>query len=321
MKLRASLLTLAVALLCLSNAWAAEPDWPKSIAIATASPGGTYYVYGQALADILSNELAIEVAAQATQGPTRNIILIETGHAALGLITMGIGWEAWNGSGEWTKGQRFRAMRALLPMYDSPFEIAVSKRLGLRSLDELTGKRIGAGPRGSTSGDYFPRIFDTLKIPALLVNGSVEEMMSKISAKQLDGVALATGVPVPALLELDQTEGMQFIPFTSDQIGILRQRMPELSDSVIRQGMYPSLTVEYQTIGLFNFVVAHKDLSDDLAYQIVKTTFDKHARLVQAHSAAKETIYENITRDTFLPIHPGAVRYYRELGIELANDR
>jgi TRAP transporter TAXI family solute receptor len=136
MKLRASLLTLAVALLCLSNAWAAEPNSPKSIAIATASPGGTYYVYGQALADILSKELAIEVAAQATQGPTRNIILIETGHAALGLITMGIGWEAWNGSGEWTKGQRFRAMRALLPMYDSPFEIAVSKRLGLRSLDE-----------------------------------------------------------------------------------------------------------------------------------------------------------------------------------------
>jgi hypothetical protein len=70
-----------------------------------------YYVYGQALADILGKELGIEVTAQATQGPTRNIILIETGHAGLGLITMGVGWEAWNGTGEWTKGKNFGPCR------------------------------------------------------------------------------------------------------------------------------------------------------------------------------------------------------------------
>lgn len=325
MKLRASALAFVAALLFMQNGWAAEPDWPKSIAIATASPGGTYYVYGQALARTLDDELGIEVTAEATQGPTRNIILIETGHAALGLITMGVGWEAWNGSGEWTKGERFRAMRALLPMYDSPFEIAVAKSLGLRSLDQLAGKRIGAGPRGSTSGDYFPRIFDTLKIPAVLVNGSVEQMMSEVSAKQLDGVVLATGVPVPALLELDQKEGMEFIPFTSDQIAILKQQMPELTDSVIPSGTYPSLMTEYQTVGLFNFVIAHKDIPNDLAYKIVKAAFDKRAQLIQAHSAAEETIPANIKYDAFLPIHPGAVRYYRELGINLAaviaNDR
>ena len=213
-------------------------------------------------AGILSGALGVEVTAQATQGPTRNIILIETGHAALGLITMGIGWEAWNGSGDWTQGRQFRALRAILPMYDSPFQMAVVKRLGVRSLDQLAGKRIGASPRGSTSGTYFPRIFEALGISAVFANGSVEEMMSQISAGQLDGVVLATGVPVPALFELDQKEGMAFIPFTSDQIGILKQRMPELSDSVIPNGTYPSLTVEYPTIGLFNFVVAHKDLPD-----------------------------------------------------------
>jgi TRAP transporter TAXI family solute receptor len=325
MKLRASLLALVAALLCLSNTWAAEPGRPKSIAIATASPGGTYYVYGQGLADILGSELGVEVTAQATQGPTRNIILIETGRAVLGLITMGIGREAWNGTGEWTKGQRFRSMRAILPMYDSPFEIAVAKRLGVRSVDQLAGKRIGAGPRGSTSGTYFPRIFEALAIPAVLANGSVEEMMLQISAGQLDGVVLATGVPVPALFELDQKEEMEFIPFTTDQIGILKQRMPELSDSVIPAGTYPSLRVEYHTVGVLNFVVAHKDLPDDLVYRIVKAAFDKHAQLVQTHSAAKETIPANIKHDTFLPIHPGAVRYYHELGIDLpavlANDR
>jgi uncharacterized protein len=324
MKLRASVLTFA-GLLCLSSAWAAEPGWPQSIAIATASPGGVYYVYGQALADILGKELGMEVTAQATQGPTRNIILIETGHAALGLITMGVAWEAWNGIGEWTKGQQFRAMRAILPMYDSPFHVAVAKRLGVASLEQLAGKRIGAGPRGGTSGTYFPRIFQTLEIPALPSYGSIEETMSQIATGQLDGVMLATGVPVPALFKLDQEQSMEYVPFSADQIKLLRQQMPELSDSTIASGTYPSLTADYHTVGLFNFVIANKDLPDDLVYRVVKATFDEHAKLVKAHPAAGETIPANISHDTFLLIHPGALRYYHDIGVDvpavLAGDR
>jgi uncharacterized protein len=322
---RVAILAFLAAVLCASSIWAAEPGWPKSLAIGTASPGGTYYVYGQALADILGKELGIEVTAQATQGSTRNIILIESRQAMLGLITMGIGWEAWNGTGEWTKGQRFRAMRAVLPMYDSPFQIAVPKRSGVKSLEELGGKRVGAGPRGGTSGTYASAFFKALGIPAILAYGSIEETASQITAAQLDGLVLATGVPVPALLELDQKERMEFIPLTAEQIKVLKQLAPELSDSTIPIGAYPSLTVDYLTVGVFNFVVAHKDLPEDLVYRMVKAVFDNHARLLKAHSAARETIPANINRDTFLPIHPGALRYYRETGVEvpaaLADDR
>ena len=317
MRLRIAVITAAAVLLWLPSARAAEPYWPKSIAIGTASPGGTYYVYGQALADTLSGALGIEVTAQATQGSTRNIILVETGHAALGLTTMGVGWEAWNGTGEWTKGQQFRSMRAILPMYDSPFQIAVARRSTIKSFEQLAGKRIGAGPRGGTSGTYLPRIFELLKIPAVLSYGSIEETMSQITAGRLDGVVLATGVPVPALYKLDQEQGMEYVPFTAEQIEILRHQIPELTDSTIASGAYPSLTVDYHTVGLFNFVVANKDLPEDLVYRIVKTVFDKHAQLVKAHSAATETIPANISRDTFLPIHPGALQYYREIGVDV----
>jgi hypothetical protein len=322
---RLSVLAFLAVILFVPAVGAREPGSPKSIAIGTASPGGVYYVYGQALADILSGELGIEVTAQATQGGTRNIILIETRQAMLGLITMGIGWEAWNGTGEWTKGQRFRAMRAILPMYDSPFQIAVAKRSEVKSLDQLAGKRLGAGPRGGTSGTYFPEIFKVLGIPAVLSYGSIEETTSQIRAGRLDGLVLATGVPVPALFDLDQKEAMGFIPFTSEQIKNLRQLKPELSDSLISSGTYPSLTGDYHTVWLFNFVVAHKDLPEDLVYRMVKAVFDNHARLLKAHSAAGETIPANINRDTFLPLHPGAIRYYREAGVDvpaaLAGDR
>jgi uncharacterized protein len=322
---RLSILAFLTVILFAPSIGAREPGWPKSIAIGTASPGGTYYVYGQALADILGKELGIEVTAEATQGSTRNIILIEKRQAMLGLITMGLGWEAWNGNGEWTKGQRFRAVRAILPMYDSPFQIAVAKRSGVKSLAELAGKRLGAGPRGGTSGTYAAAFFKALGIPVALSYSSIEETTSQITAGQLDGLFLATGVPIPALLGLDQKQGVEFIPFTAPQIKILQQAMPQLSDSMIPSGAYPSLTADYHTVGVFNFVVAHKDLPDDLVYRIVKAAYDRHAQLVHGHPAAKETLPANIKRDTFLPIHPGAVRYYREVGIDipavLAGDR
>jgi len=301
MKQRLSLLAFLTVLLFAPSLGAGEEGWPKSIAISTASPGGTYYVYGHALADILTGALGIEVSAEATQGSTRNIILLETGRAMLGMITMGIGWEAWNGTGEWTKGQRFRAMRAILPMYDSPFTIAVPKRLGLKSLSELAGKRLGVGPRAGTSGTYFPRIFEALGIPVTFVYGSLEEMASQVIGGQPDGVALATGVPVPALLGIEAKEPLEFILFTPEQLGTVMGLMLELSASTVPRGTYPSLTEDYQTVGHFNFVVAHKDLPGDLVYRAVKAVYDNHERLVRAHPAGRETVPANVTRDAFLP--------------------
>lgn len=317
MEQRLSVLVFLAIILVAPSIGAREPGWPKSIAIGTASPGGTYYVYGQALADILSSELGIEVTAEATQGSTRNIILLETGQATLGMITMGIGWEAWNGIGEWTKGRRFHAMRAILPMYDSPFTIAVPKYLGVRSLSELADKRLGAGPRAGTSGTYFPRIFEALGIPVTFIYGSLEEMASQVIGGQLDGVALATGAPVPALLELEAKEPLEFIQFTPEQLETLTGSMPELSATTLPRATYTSLTEDYPTLGQFNFVVAHKDLPEGLVYLAVKAVYDNHERLVRAHPAGLETIPANISRDTFLPLHPGAARYYRELGVVL----
>jgi uncharacterized protein len=317
MEQRLPVLGLLAVILFAPSLGAGESGWPKFIAIGTASPGGTYYVYGQALADILTGALGIEVSADATQGSTRNIILMETGQATLGMITMGLGWEAWNGTGEWTKGRRFRAMRAILPMYDSPFTIAVAKRLRVKLLSELAGKRLGAGPRAGTSGTYFPKMFKALGVPADFIYGSVEEMASQVIGGQLDGVALAAGVPVPALLEVEAKEPLQFIPFTPEQLATLMRLMPELSTSTLPRAAYSSLAEDYPTVGLFNFVVAHKDLPEDLVYRAVKAVYDNHERLVRAHSAGRETIPANVSRDTFLPLHPGAVRYYREIGVAL----
>ena len=83
----------------ISPSIAAEPNWPDQMTLGTASPGGTYYVYGEGVANILTRALDLPVVRQATEGPLQNIELMEAGQIQLGFVTMGVALQAWNASG------------------------------------------------------------------------------------------------------------------------------------------------------------------------------------------------------------------------------
>jgi hypothetical protein len=120
--LRLALLAAALAL-CAAPARAAEPDWPDQLRIGTASPGGTYYVYGEALAKILTRTLDLPVERLATEGPVQNIELMEAGEVKLGFVTIGVALQAWNGTGVWAGKKPARSMRVIFPIYDTPFQL------------------------------------------------------------------------------------------------------------------------------------------------------------------------------------------------------
>jgi TRAP transporter TAXI family solute receptor len=291
---------------------AQEVGSPRSIVLATGSPGGVYLVYGQALAPILSRALQIEVTVEPTQGAVQNVILLEKRETMLAFINVGPALQGWNGS-DWAKGTHYRAMRVMFPLYDTAFQFVAHNRVAAKSLDNFAGLRIGGGPRGGTSGAYVEQIFKVLGIPALVQHGAWDNLGQQLAERELDGAAAAIGAPFPALARLEQT--VDFIAPSPEQIAGIRKQLPEITPSTIAAGTYRSLVKDYPTIGLYNFAVAHKDLSEDLVYRIVKAAFDHHADLVKAHPVAKETVPENIERNTLFPLHPGALRYYREKGI------
>jgi TRAP transporter TAXI family solute receptor len=252
----------------------------------------------------------------ATQGSTQNIVLLEQHKATLGLATMGVVLQAWNGDG-WAKGTEHRSIRAIFPMYDSPFQFAAPKRLKLVSLDGFAGKRIGDGPNAGATHAYIPRIFNTLGIEATLRNGAFEDNVRQVVSGEIDGLAIFAGIPTTGLAELDAQVPLDYLQPSPDQIARVRKELPEISPSLVPAGTYPSLTTDYHTFGIYQFVVVNEDLPDDLVYKIVKAVFEHHQELVDAHPAAKDTSPANVDRDTFLPFHPGAVRYYREIGVDM----
>src|SRR5437016_13203229 len=123
----------------------------------------------------------------------------------LGFVTMGVALQGWNGI-DWAKGIRYRSMRVIFPMYDSAFQFATLKRLAIKSLDDLAGLRIGVGPRAGTSGTYVPEIFKLLGIAVDIRFVSIEQLALQMAEGKLDGGAIASVLPIPALAALDSTE-------------------------------------------------------------------------------------------------------------------
>jgi TRAP transporter solute receptor, TAXI family len=293
---------------------AATGERPRVLVIATGSPGGTYFAFGQALAKLLSNALDLPVIALPSEGSRETIQKIENGDAQLGFVTMGVALEAWNGSGDWTNGRRYRAMRALFPMYEGAFQFVTLADTPIRSLADTSGRRIGVGPKAGTTALYVPRFLSTLDIDARIVHGAWNEVVAQMERGDIDVLAVAGNVPFAAINDLAAKHKIAYVTPTREELLRLRLAFPELTAAVLPPGSYPSLLTPYQTVGVYNFAVGSRDLPDDLAYAIVNAVFTHHAELVDADPAAAATIPENFVHNTFLPFHPGALRFYADTG-------
>lgn len=308
----------ALAALSVSTAAVAQDKtgWPQGITLGTASVGGVYFVYGGVAATLMSQKAGINVSTQQTQGPNQNMILVNGKNIELGMVTMGVAINGWKGTG-WANGKQFKDVRAMFPMYDTPFSCVASERSGIKSFADLNGKNVGVGPRAGTPGTYFPLIFKALDIKVTVRNGGASDMASQLGDGLIDAFCFAAGNPIPAFSEIEAQRPVTFFAFTPEEIAKVRQAIPEVAVTVIPAGTYRTQKADMNTVGLFNFAVAHKDLPDSLVYELTKAIMENNAEMVQGHAAAKESFPANAIKNDFLTFHPGAVKYFKEKGIAL----
>ena len=306
-----TLASLSPTLLLAPALQAREAHWPSSLVIGTASPGGTYEAYGEALARLLTRHLNILVTARTTEGPTENLKLLQSGEIQLAFVTKGIAIQGWTGTGPWTDGKQYRDLRVMFPMYDTPFQFMVLADSPAQDLAGLAGKTVGIGPQGGTGGAYTPLILKALKIEAPLVTGDWAALATQLLERKIDALAVAAGVPFPSFAEIERKQKVRYLPLSRQQITDVRLAVPELGAASVPAGSYPTLRRLYPTVGIYNFAVARAELPDDLVYEIVDAVFTNLAELIEATPAAAETNPRNISRNDLLPFHGGAARWYR----------
>jgi TRAP transporter TAXI family solute receptor len=294
----------------------------KSLSLGTASTGGTYFVYGGVVASLLTNKIkGLTVSTQQTQGPNQNIVLVSEKKVELGMTTMGVAFHAWEGTADgWTKGKKYNDIRALFPMYDTPFHFVALSKAGIKSVADLKGKTVGVGPRAGTCGTYFPMMFKALNVDLTIQYGQASDMASRLADGLIAAFPFCAGVPIAAYSELENSRDVTFFTYTAAEIAALKKAIPELSDSTIPKGTYKSMKEDHRTVGVYNFFIVHKDLDAETAYEVTKAVLENNAEMVKGHAAAVDTVLANWTKNTFLPFHPGAVRYFAEKGVKIPDN-
>ena len=288
----------------------------KSLTLATASPGGVYILYGEALAKILTDKLGIAVNPLPTQGPVHNVKLLETGGAQLGLTTMGVASAGLERHRRLDQGKRFRNMRALFPMYDTPFQAIVRSDPALRSW--AARQNASASVRAQAPA---ARIFRKSEGSRNFRGNHLWIIRRYGRASFLpvdyDAFMTLTGAPVPAIQQAEAKEPLTFIRLSPEQIDTIRKAMPEFSPSKIPAGNLPPSGQGLCHLRRVQFCDRASRSSRRSRLSTGQNVFENQPTLLKAHSTARETIPQNVLKDTFLPLHPGAARYYREIDITI----
>lgn len=296
----------------------AEPTKrPTSLTIGAASIGGTYYVYAGGWVSVIDKTIKIPTSVEVTGGPNHNMQLVHSGKLDLGMVTMGPAWEGWHGKGDWTGGTQMTNVRAIFPMYNTYSQWWAFEKDNIKSINDLAGKTVGVGPAGGTAGTYHPRFLELLGIKATTRQAGLSDLVSQHLDRQLNANSFAAGIPVAGVLETAAQRPIVMFGIDGEARDKIVKEWPFWTPAVIPASAYDFLKKDVETIGMWNMAICRKDLPDDLVYNIVKAVFENHDMMVTAHQSAKETLAENVKLNTWMPMHPGAIKYYKEKGIQL----
>jgi TRAP transporter TAXI family solute receptor len=290
-----------------------------NLSAGSSSIGGLYHIWMSGWATTVGEALESVINVQSTPGAAQNVRMVSEKQIDVGLATMGTLYAGLQGTG-WTDGTKYDNVQVLFPVYQSYIQAWTLTEEGMTNWRDLDDKVFSPGTAGGTAEVESPSIFKLLGVtPADKVLAGYEDANGMLKDKLVDAVAASTGVPSTSVVSLSSTHDITVLEFSPEDIEKIVSEMPYFSPGTIQAGTYKDQNEDINTLALWNVVIANKDMPDDVAYQLVKTTFEKHDELLETHPASKDTLAENI-KYINAPIHPGAARYYEEIGIQLQNN-
>ncbi len=309
---RFSLLAAAAAFTASTAAMAA----PTFINILTGGTSGVYYPIGVALSQQFNQIEGAKTSVQATKASVENLNLLQAGRGELAFSLGDSVDDAWNGVEDAGFKTPLKRLRALGGTYNNYIQIVASADSGIKSLDDLKGKRISVGAPKSGTELNARAIF---KAAGLSYDdmGRVEflpyaESVELIKNRQLDATLQSSGLGMAAIRDLASTMPVTFVEIPASVVEKIGSDAYQAG--TIPAGTYDGQDSDVPTVAITNILVTHEKVSDDVVYQMTKLMFENLGTLANAHSAASDIKLENATKNLPIPLHPGAERYYKEVG-------
>lgn len=298
---------------------AADAAAQTRLSIVTGGTSGVYYIYGGALAKVLTQHLkGVEATAEVTAASVENMQLIATRRAEMAYTLGDTLSDAVKGQGKFKEPLPIQSLAVL---YGNMTHVVVKADSGMKSIKDLKGKRVSTGAPNSGTEVIADRVLkanglDWLKDISRERLG-VGESADALKDGKIDAFFWSGGLPTAGVLELAATPGQKIALLPTDDVvpALVQQYGPLYVVGAIPAGTYPGVEKDVKVATVPNVLVAHKDMPADLAFNILKTMFDHKADLVAVHPAAKELDLKVASHGAPADYHAGAIRYYRERGV------
>jgi len=289
------------------------------LSIATGGTGGTYYPYGGGVASIITDYVPnTEATAEVTGASVENTKMVASGQAMLAAIMNDVGYQAYNGTGRF-EGDK-KDIRTVFTMYPNIYQVVALKETGIKTIYDLKGKKVSVGAPGSGT-EYKTNLvfsllgmsYDKFKVQRL----PFADQANNLRDKTLDVGVWSVAAPTSSITELAATQDIYIIPFSEEDLKKITTEYPFYNAGEVPAGTYKGQDEAVPTPTVWNTMITSKDAPADLIYQIVKAVFEHKDVLINIHKAANWTTPENTVKNAVMPLHPGVIKYFKELGLEI----
>jgi TRAP transporter TAXI family solute receptor len=305
-----------LALAGLAAACSSPGSEAQRLSIATGGTGGVYYVYGGALAQVLSRHLpGVEATAEVTAASVENLNFLAQGSADLAFSLADTAADAVAGRGRFASPL---PVCALASLYDNVTHVVVLADSPIRSVADLRGRRVSTGSPNSGTEVIAERVLKAAGLdPARDLTPerlSVSESAAALKDGRVDAFFWSGGLPTAAVMELAATPGVSIrLLSDADLVPRLTQEHGALYGVLdVPEGAYRA-TPAARVSTVRNLMMVRRDMPEDLAYRITRLLFERKAELAAVHPAARDLDPARAAVAP-VPLHPGAVRYFREVG-------
>jgi len=289
------------------------------ITVATGPTSGLYYPIGGAFSSVFQNKLGYKSSAQATGASAENITLILEGGAEMAIAMSDAVAQAYSGTGAYEGKNPATELRALTGLYPNYVQLVTTTKTGIKEFTDLKGKRVGVGAPNSgvelnarMMYEAHNMTYEDSKVDYLNYGEAIGQLKNNL----VDAVFVTSGIPNATIMELGTSAQIVLIPIEGEGLANLIKKYPFFVKATIPATAY-NTKGDITTATVRNIMIVNASLPVEVAYDLTKGIFENIEDIQASHATAKKHItLENSHLGVDIPMHEGAAKYYKEIGLK-----
>jgi len=300
------------------DTWDMAPT--TALILGTGGTAGTYYPLGGVFALVVSDRTNVNMTITATGASADNLQQLALGHIDVALAQNDVMNYAFTGTGIWVDNPAgvIDSLRTLMTLYPETVQIVVDAGSGIYSVDDLAGARVSIGAVGSgveANAMHVLGAHGITRDDINVFNLNFADSAGAMRDNMIDAFFVTAATPNVAVMELATARDLRILSIADERIDALMASYPFYGRVTITSDCYSFLTEPVQTLAVQATLVTTTDLPDQVAYDIVRALIEGQADVQAGHARGADISPENAVYAVSVPFHPGAERFFRELGV------